>query len=278
MIDLHIHTNFSDGTYSPEKVVAMAKEKGIDIIAITDHDEMCGCENAINEAHKIGGIDVLAGIEITTEVKKGEIHIVGVGLDCNNSDIKKYIEKSKLDRMGRFDSIVQNLKYLNMDIEDELEIIKKNVGINMPTRHHIAIAMKNAGYVETVKEAFDRFLSIGGKAYVPLVHIGQGKAIELIKNAGGVAILAHPCNVYGDVNKIVHQLKDSGLDAIEAFHPSMNTGDTKNALSLAKQLGLFVSAGSDFHGENKKERTLGCSYVKCEELESMEEFLLKKYC
>jgi predicted metal-dependent phosphoesterase TrpH len=256
MIDLHVHTTFSDGTFTPQEVVRFAKEKGLFAISITDHDTTDGVKDAIEEGERLG-LKVVSGVEISADFEI-EMHILGLFIDIDNEFLQQKLKMLEKFRKERNPQIIKKLRQMGYNISME-EVEKLALG-EMIGRPHIAKVLVQKGYFSTTKEVFEKLLGFGKPAYVKKEKLKPQEAIEAIKKAGGLAILAHPHKYLyleeGSENVFL-ELKEYGLDGIEVFHSDHNQIETSMLLEIAKKLDLAISGGSDFHGENKPEICIG---------------------
>lgn len=247
--DLHTHTTASDGTQRPAANVQMAFEAGLAAIAITDHDTVSGVAEAVQEGLKLG-IEVVPGVEISTVARNQDIHVLGYYIDINDPQLQQRLETLRETRDRRNEMIIERLQQLGIDITME-EVLNEvaNVKTKGDTvgRPHIAAVLLKKGAVESVSEAFDRYLGKGAAAYANPPRIEPAAAIRWIHEAGGAAVLAHP-GIYHD-DELVEQIIAQGLDGIEAFHSDHTPEEEAKYLQLAQRNGLLVTAGSDFHGE-----------------------------
>lgn len=266
--DLHTHSCLSDGTLTPELIVRLAKEKGIELVALTDHDTVEGVPRAMEEGRRIG-IQVLPALEMDTDFT-AVLHILGYGVDLKNDQLNETLNKAQHDRARRNEKIVDVLYRMGMDIRGCLD---KPKGVS--TRLNIALALKDAGYVGSIAEAIERYLKKGMPAFVACPHVLPREAIALIHRAGGLAVIAHPHKIKADVSALVCSLAGDGLDGIEAYYPGTTPGDQRLYLTLARQYGLMVTCGSDYHGSNRSGVELGCAYEPVPELEATLERLLE---
>lgn len=241
-VDLHLHTNFSDGKYSVEEVIQKAIDKKIKIISITDHDTLEGVEIANQIAEK-NGIQNIPGVEVSSEIEGQEIHILGYFINTHNSDLKFYLKKFKEERLERAERILNNLKKLGINISiDEVLQFSESKPI---TRPHIALALIKKKIVSSYYEAFQKYLGDNSKAYEKKHHSSPKIVIDLIHSCGGLAFLAHPFNLSdGKLQEIIK----SGIDGIETYHPTIKKSrqDFLHKLCIANS--LLESGGSDFHG------------------------------
>ncbi len=258
MIDLHVHTSMSDGTYSPAEVVHMAYEKRLRAIAITDHDTVAGVEPALRAAEDFG-VQVIPGVEMSTEWPEGIMHILGYLIDVQDAPLLEALDRLRSGRMDRIPRIVEKLRSCNVIISAE-DVRREAVG-GAPGRPHVAEIMMRHGYVRTIQEAFDRYLGKGAPAYVDKQKMSPSRAIRLIVEAGGLAVLAHPYSLNSETDAalegILEELIGFGLAGIEAYYPRHTKPQEKLYLNLAKKLHLAVTGGTDFHGGTKPEIELG---------------------
>jgi hypothetical protein len=243
--DLHIHSNLSDGTNSPEELVKLAAAANLKTISLTDHDTVEGNEVA-QAAGKVAGVEVIPGIELTTESPRAEIHILGYFIDCKNPKLLTILEKIQEDRVKRIYKIVKKLKALKVEIEPE-EVFALS-GKKSPGRPHVARALVKLGAVLNFKEAFNRYLDFRAPAYVPHYKLSPVEAIRLIAEVGGIPVFAHPAISNSD--EIIPDLVAEGLRGLEVYYPGYQPERIERYLGLARKYGLLVTGGSDFHGQD----------------------------
>jgi predicted metal-dependent phosphoesterase TrpH len=241
-VDLHLHTIASDGQLTPTQLVQLARQHGLGVIAITDHDTTNGIEEAQQAAH--GSPVVIPGIELSAEDDGHDVHILGYFLNINDSAFQQQLARFRDDRLHRGQRIVERLAQLQMPVNWQTILGFADGGA--VGRPHIARAMVGAGYVSSVKEAFDRFLYTGGPAYVARRRLSPEDAVELIHSAGGVAVLAHP-GLVADYEAIVERLVPAGLDGVEVVHPANPEVVQTRLRELALHYNLIMTGGSDFH-------------------------------
>jgi predicted metal-dependent phosphoesterase TrpH len=256
-LDLHLHTIHSDGSCTPTEVVNMAHQAGVTALAITDHDIMTGVVEAM-EAGQQCGIEIIPGVEISSLSGNSELHILGYFLDRQDSDLLARLKTLRDGRHLRNPQIIERLQTLGIDITyDEVRALAGSDSVGRP---HIARALMDKRVVASAKEAFDRFLADGKPAYVPRELPSPAEAIHWIKAARGLAVLAHPTWVKvaeQPLVDLVRQLKADGLDGVEVYYSTHAARQTREYLSLAQQLGLLVTGGSDFHGLTKPDIEVG---------------------
>lgn len=260
MIDLHLHTYYSDGTMSPEDLVKLAKKSGINTIAITDHDGMGGLDEG-TEAGKRQGVHVIPGIELSTEDERGVyMHILGYCFDRENADLKSEVELIRRKRVERNEKLLAALREIGCKLTSEdLQLREGQDYIGKPT---FALALTRKGYVSSPKEAFreGHFMRSDAVRSVHREKISAKRAIELIRGAGGIPVLAHPMKIshltqkdgddfFEELDKQLAKLKAWGLAGLECYYSSHQQADTERLVALAKRHELMITAGSDFHGE-----------------------------
>ena len=255
MIDLHTHSTCSDGTYTPSKLIDKAVEIGLKALALTDHDTLKGLKEARDRAR--GNLIFINGVEISIEWKKGECHLLGLGVREDSDELNSLLLELEKARKERAWNIAQKLNDagFHIDFEELSEMAGGTVG-----RPHFATYMKEHSMVKTLQEAFDKYLSIGRPFYIEKKNVELKDAIRAVKNAGGLPILAHPMSLYRSwsaIPSIIQSFKDIGLLGIEAWHPGTKYGNCVRLEKLAKELSLIITAGSDFHGERRADRHLG---------------------
>jgi predicted metal-dependent phosphoesterase TrpH len=269
-IDLHMHTTCSDGAYTPKELVKLAKKAEMDIISITDHDNISAIEEAAVYGKKLG-IEVIPGVEISTDVDDREVHLLGYFIDIHDKEFLKYLKFFREERFHRAKRIVNKLKNLGLEISiDDVTDLARNSAIGRP---HIAIAMTNLGLVKNYYEAFDKYLGDHAPAYERKIHVSSQSALKLINDAGGLSFIAHPGNIK---ESIVMHLIQAGIDGIEVIHPSHNDYQSKFYRGIVNQYCLLDSGGSDFHGGKKgDESNLGKYLIPASKVEAMRKMLHK---
>lgn len=261
-IDLHVHSNISDGTLTPTEIVSCAIQTGLSAIALTDHDTIDGVQEALEAAAKAKkqghNIDIIAGTELSVAYKNRDIHILGLYLDIHNAEFQTFLNTAKEGRLSRNRKMVLNLQNAGIDIS--MEDLMEDNDEAVITRAHFAKHLVKIGVVKTKEEAFRRYLDSSTTYYVPRELFTPEDAIQMIHRAGGIASLAHPLlykYTRSEVEKLVVYLKSFGLDALETYYSSHTDADEYFVRNLAKRQGLLMTGGSDFHGANKPDIALG---------------------
>lgn len=251
--DLHIHSSFSDGYYTPEKLVDLAIEKGVNAISITDHDSITS--QYITKV-KYDNINIIPGIEFSSRYNGEDIHILGYFIDIDNNYLKDVLCKVNKFRMDRSIEILDKLKKENIFLELDDLLLYEKVSIG---RRNIANAMLKKGYVNTYSEAFNIYLARNKKAYVPGEKLETREVIEIIRECGGMPILAHPGKIYRDLEleKMIKEFKCFGIKGIEVYHPSHTREKVNYFYNMCKKYKLLISGGSDFHGEENQKNIIG---------------------
>ena len=261
LIDLHVHSTVSDGTLTPSELALYAKAKGLSAIALTDHDTIDGVEACRQKGLEVGVI-VVPGIELSADFYGKELQILGYYLDHHNTHLKQKLEELIVARRTRNQEMLDKLASLGLPL-DPKDLYEASEDNTILTRAHIAKAMLKKGYVNDRKEAFSRYIGDGKPAYVPKKHFTTKACIELIHEAGGLAVLAHPM-LYGydqkDVTNVIRGLSSEGLDGVECIYSTHSKDETAHLLQICLNLKLFPTGGSDFHGTNKPLLDLGTGY------------------
>jgi predicted metal-dependent phosphoesterase TrpH len=254
LIDLHSHTDESDGTYSPAQLVGAARDAGVEALAITDHDTFAGYDAAAGPAAQ-AGVELVCGIELSTKLHGHSVHLLGYFIRPNGlGAFRDWVREMQASRRERNVRLAARLQELGFDITlEEAE----SRGKGMTGRPHFAQILVEKGYVANLRQAFDEYLDESAKGYVFRREPQFAESVERIRTAGGIASLAHPVRVNGDVPALLPELCDAGLNAIEAYHSDHGPQDVELYLELAKRYGLLVTGGSDFHGAVKPGVRLG---------------------
>ena len=244
LVDLHMHSTFSDGRYTPTQLVDTAVSKGICVMAITDHDSWNGIEEARAAAARHNGkIRVLTGVELGTQYEDDAVHILGYHVSMECEALHKKMNEMRHAREHRLYAMLEKLDKLGYHVEvDACDPKNRAVG-----RPHVAKALVAKGYFDSVQAVFDALLRRGGPAYVPQPKLSPHEAVALIHEAGGIAVLAHPSELE-DWTLPERLLSEEPFDGIEVWHPSADAEAREHWLKLAQERGLLTSGGSDFHG------------------------------
>ena len=247
-IDLHIHSTTSDGTMNPSELVLYAHKKGLKAIAITDHDTIEGIEQALAAGGRVG-MEVIPGIELSVKYGIHNVHLLGYLFDYRHKELHVALEQLQAGRMERNKKILAKLGRLGCPLH--LHELEESAGSGQTGRPHIARLMVEKGYVQSMDEAFVKYLGQEGLAYTSRFIYQVEEAIDLIQQAGGIAVLAHPLQLdksVDDLDHAVRQLCTMGLDGIEVYYPSHSRSFRKRLIALAEKYGLLMTGGSDYHG------------------------------
>jgi 3',5'-nucleoside bisphosphate phosphatase len=243
-VDLHSHTTASDGTLAPRELVRLAARHGVRVLAVTDHDSTGGVREAMDEARSLASLEIVPGLEINCDVPGAEIHVLGYCVDWEAPWFQEFLGAQREERRQRVYRIAERLAELGMPIEpDAVFALVKEGSAGRP---HVAQAMVDRGYVKSVREAFDRYLSLNGPANVPRRRLTPAEAVRIIRRARGVPVLAHPGLANRD--ELIPELVDAGLLGVEAFYPEHSSGQITMYREMCARLGLVATGGSDFHG------------------------------
>jgi predicted metal-dependent phosphoesterase TrpH len=269
MVDFHTHSSASDGDYSPVQLMQEAKKRGISAIALTDHDTLGGLESAKSEANALG-IRFIPGIEISIDWMGegdvpgigpgGEFHLLGLGIHSPSSAFVAAIDELSRRREARNREILDRMHELSIDVSwDEVLALSGGHSVGRP---HFASMLVNKKIVKNTQQAFARFLKRGKPLYVRKTGLAFASAAALIRESGGIPVLAHPMSLYvawGRLPDLILALKARGLMGMEAWHPTARARPCRRLEELGKRLGLYITEGSDFHGSVRPDRKLGCS-------------------
>lgn len=258
LIDMHTHTNFSDGELSPQELIQMAIEKGIGILAITDHDTIDGIKTVDRTDKPIvdSGIEIINGIELSAKVPAGRMHILGYGIDLNNEQLNKAMTTLKDNSINSVLSVMEQIKRdygIVFNYEDIKNLVNAKHNLGRPDLAKLCIKY---GYAETVDEAFDKYLiDAYNKVRGTNKKLGYQECLELITNSGGIPVLAHPKSLNLSEKELLILLKDMiscGLQGVEVYHSLHNSEETATYLAIANSYNLLISGGSDYHGKITK--------------------------
>jgi predicted metal-dependent phosphoesterase TrpH len=264
-VDLHAHTNASDGEHSPEELVAIARERHIGVLGIADHDTLAGLERALAAARQAGDIQIIPGVEFSTDWEKREIHVLAYLVDHRDPATIALADRFREGRLGRAQKILAKLSALGVPVEfDKVQAIAGDAAIGRP---HVARALVDAGHVAGIQEAFDRYLASDRPAYVEYASASPFQAVEMIRAVGAVPVLAHPWQVA----RIVPDLVKVGLVGLECYYAEYDDTTRHALVDLAKRYGLLQTGGSDFHGLHRMGHmsALGEVYVPPEVVDNL---------
>ena len=260
MIDLHTHSTFSDGSFTPEQLVLKAERIGLSAIALTDHDSIDGIERflAACEKSKVRGV---AGIEISVEYESGTMHMLGYFVDHHCAPFLEHLAKIRAGRISRNEIILKKLNQLGFPLT--IADVSSFAGETNVGRLHFAQALISFGFVKTRQEAFDRFLAKGKSAYAERFRLSPVEGIAIIQKAGGLAVLAHPSSLNVDkqaLNIVVSKLAKAGLQGLEVYSPKLTQAQVKQYQAITKKFDLVATGGSDFHGDAMPGVQLGTGF------------------
>jgi predicted metal-dependent phosphoesterase TrpH len=260
-VDLHIHSNFSDGKYSPTKIIEHAVQNKLGVISLTDHDTIQGLQEARKAAQQFSSLKLISGVEISTWLDDNELHILGYGVDDSHPGLLQLLEKAQANRKNRIFRILQTLRTNGIRIYPE--DVKNGFRVVSLGRMHVACALINRGYVQTIREAFDRYLSYdtGMLERETSDFIPAHRAMEIILAARGIAVLAHPTIEIFD--RYIDTLKEYGLGGVEVFKGKRSSIEEFYFETVVKDKGLLLTGGSDWHGYHPT-RDLGSFYIDSE--------------
>ncbi|MEE4240187.1 MAG: PHP domain-containing protein [Desulfopila sp.] len=248
-IDLHIHSNFSDGTDSPTELVYLALKRGLKALAITDHDTIAGVPECLAATAAHGGIEAISGIEVSVVHREKNFHLLGYMFDHDDPNLHNKVTVLQEARKDRNEKIIIKLQKLGIHIS--IEDMNEASPVGQTGRPHIAGLLCRKGIVKNMEEAFSKYLKKGAVAYESRFVYSAVEAIDFIKKSGGMAVLAHPAQVtqsFVEMSQIVGDLVDIGLDGIEGYYPTHSVAVRKKLLKIAQRYDMIVTGGSDYHG------------------------------
>ena len=266
-VDLHIHSTASDGKLSPTDVVRKSAERGLTVIALADHDTVDGIAPALAAAKAFPQLKVIPCVEISTDVPNGEVHVLGYFIDYTDHKLKATLEKMRHSRRERARGMVTKLGKLGIHIK--WQRVQEIAGSGSIGRPHIAQAILERGYITSIKEAFTKYISRDGPAYVEREKMTPQEAVELLLRTNGLPVLAHPLTI-NDPETTIIKLKAAGLIGIEAYYNNYTTEEVSTLVSLANRYNLITTGGSDYHGlDNSTETMIGGADVPIESAEQL---------
>jgi predicted metal-dependent phosphoesterase TrpH len=270
--DLHLHTQFSDGTFTPEEVVSRASRIGHAALSLTDHDTVEGCERMAAACSAVN-IEFITGTELTAEHDDIELHLLAYFIDTQNEKLLTEMARFQMVRQDRIREMVARLNELNIPLQAEAVFTLANC--RAPGRPHVARALVKAGLCPSLDEAFERYLKKNRPAWVPKAKMSALESIELVHQAGGLAVMAHPGLNRSD--DVIPALVDAGLDGIECFHTKHSTSISEHYLEIADKFKLLVTGGSDCHGKSKGKPLIGTVKLPYTHVEKLKQHRAKKY-
>jgi len=262
--DLHLHTIFSDGTYTPEELAGRALQLGLAAIAVTDHDTVEGCDR-MSAACQQAGLEFVPATELTAEFDDNELHLLGYFVDTQNPRLLAEMAKFQKVRQNRIHEMVARLNQHNIPLQADAVFAIANC--RSPGRPHVGRALVMGGFCANLDEAFERFLKKNRPAWVPKFKISALDAIALIHQAGGLAVMAHPG--LNRTDKIIPDLVSTGLDGLECFHTKHSPSTSQHYVRLAKEFNLAITGGSDCHGLSKGKPLIGTVKLPYEYVEKL---------
>ena len=252
MIDLHLHSTYSDGTLTPSELVKLAAAIGLSAVSITDHDTISGTEEAVDEGKRCS-LEVVPGLEISVEHEGMNLHLLGYYFDWHDGRLVETLGRLQTSRAVRNRKIVSKFQEMGIDLsEDELQ---NEAGVGVAGRPHFARLLVKKNIVKTNEQAFAHYLKAGRCAYVSRFVLEIREAIELLHDAGGFAVVAHPLQLPCSVNELsglLRDLKHLGIDGLETYYPTQRGEALKKIRALAEQYQLLETGGSDYHGDTRK--------------------------
>lgn len=251
--DFHCHSTASDGALPPAEVVRLAYREGVRILALTDHDSTEGVAEARQAGAAYPDFTLVPGVEVGTDIPGGEIHMLGLFLEPDNPELQATLARLREGRVGRGRGMVEKLRTLGFDVT--WEQVQKYAGDGSVGRPHVAQALLEKGYVETISEAFDKYIGRNGPAYVEREKLTPSEAVATIVRLGGVADLAHPADLQ-DLDALLTELKAAGLSAMEVFYKDYLPETVGRLKADADRFGLIPLGGSDYHGIFGREEPL----------------------
>jgi predicted metal-dependent phosphoesterase TrpH len=268
-IDLHTHSNRSDGTFTPSEVVRLAADLGLDVVALTDHDTTDGLEEAATAGRGVG-VDVVPGVEFSAEYRGASIHVLCYWPDVDDAALREELARLRDNRLRRGELMVEKLQALGLPIS--FERVRQIAGGGNIVRPHVAQAMVEAGIVETEKDAFDRYIADGGPASVPKHALDPVDAVALIRSVGGACVLAHP-GMWGDQtsvpDELIERMAAAGMAGLEVDHCDHTPEQREYYGAIADRLGLIPTGGSDCHGARYDPVRLGSALTLPESFDAL---------
>ncbi|MDQ7819558.1 MAG: PHP domain-containing protein [Armatimonadota bacterium] len=265
-IDLHTHTTASDGLLPPADLVALARQHGVEVLAVADHDTTDGVDPARAAGARLG-VEVIPAVEINTDTDAGDVHVLGYFVHHHEAWFQEFLRRLRDGRERRAERMVEKLHALGIPLDFARVRALAGGAVGRP---HVARALVEAGVVATTEEAFQKYIGRSGPAYVERVSVSPQEAVRVVRRAGGIPVLAHPGWGVGD--DLIRTLAREGLEGLEVYYPDHTPAMVEHYLALAAELGLLVTGGTDFHGGDLATRTPpGSQYVPREAVERLRE-------
>ncbi len=264
--DLHFHSTFSDGTYTPSYIASIAREKGFSALALTDHDTVDGLPEFF-EACAANGLQPMTGMELTCQIGVREVHLLGYDFDMAHQRLCEELKVQQEHRAQRVQRMIEKLRGLNIDIS--LDQVMARAGKASLGRPHVALALVESGVVQTVDRAFAEYLVRGAPGFVDKPRLGVKEAIRLIREAGGIAVLAHPGIAHTD--GAIPELVRAGLQGLEVWHSKHDESTVRKYLQMTERYKLLATGGSDCHGMTKQKQLLGLIKLPMERFQAIKE-------
>lgn len=263
-VDLHTHTTASDGLLSPEALIALAREAGVGVLAVADHDSTDAVDPAMAAGARVG-MDVIPAVEINTDSDESELHVLGYYLDHHQPWFQQFLQQLRDGRVNRAVKMVEKLNAMGISIDFARVQALAEGAVGRP---HVARAMVEAGVVGSTEEAFEKYLGRNGPAYVERMKLSPQEAVQVILRAGGIPVLAHPG--WGVKDEMIPLLTQSGLEGLEVYYPDHTPATVVHYLELAQRFGLLVTGGTDFHGGDLATKVgPGSQYVPADVVEKL---------
>jgi predicted metal-dependent phosphoesterase TrpH len=271
-IDLHAHTTASDGLLTPAELVEYALERQLELLAVTDHDTTNGVAGALARASGTS-LEVWPGVELSTDVASAEVHVLGYFVETEQSGFQEILGRLRDSRVWRAEQMVARLRELGMSVT--FDRVREIAGVGSIGRPHVAQALVEAGFVRSNKDAFDLYLNRNGPAYVERFKLTPVEAVQLIREAGGMPVLAHPMYINPgkdsgfDLSTFVGELREGGLIGIECYYGDVSPEVVRDLGTIAREHELIPTGGSDFHGRGMYATDLGEREIPAETIERM---------
>ena len=274
VVDLHLHTTASDGRLTPRELIDLVAKRGLNTIAMTDHDSTEGLGEALDQARTYPQLRVIPGIELSTDVPGDEIHVLAYFIQYADAQLQKTLHKFRMGRVQRAETMVEKLRQLGVEIA--WERVQEIAGDGAVGRPHIALAMVERGYIARVEDAFSKYIGRNGPAYAEREKMTPQEAVGLIRDWGGVAVLAHPAEI-SDLESTLKSLKTAGLVGMEVYYARYPEERILELADVAARHGLLPCGGSDYHGLGNPEEPLpGSMGPPLKVVERLEEMATKR--